>query len=149
MQQCSGTTSLIHFSDNRNNHRRFHTPPNNVFNSCRLLTAVLLWHAEVLHNGRQQHRRKLQSGRPRQFHASQNWNHGSGGQAGSTTTAAAQTQTSRHERFNTFWLLTSVQKFHFSPTSSQSFFFPFPQVNLLFGLPLSPPLPLFLPGPSP
>lgn len=91
-------------SDEAKMNLRFHGHPHVFNNSRRLLTAVLLWHAEVFHNGWQQHHRKLQSGRPRQLRASQNRNHGYGGQAGATTTAT-QTQTSRHERFNTFWLL--------------------------------------------
>lgn len=122
---------------------RFHWQPNNLYNSCRLLTAVLLWHAEVHHNGRQQHSRKLQSGWPHQLHASQNWNHGYGGQAG-TTPEAAQTQTSRHERFNSFWLLMAVQKFHLSATSFLIFFPPW--LLIYCSAFLSPPFSLLKPS---
>lgn len=117
---------------------RFCWHPNNMYNSCRLLTAVLLWHAKVLHHGWQQHSRKLQSGQPRQLHAAQNWNHWYGGQAG-TTAEATQTQTSGHERFNTFWLLMAV---HLSPISFL-FFSPLPGWLIYCSAFLSPPSSLF------
>lgn len=119
---------------------------NTISDSCRLLTAVLLWHAEVLHHGQQQHSRKLQGGWPRQLHAPQNWNHGSGSQAG-TAAEAAQAQTSRHERFNTLRLLMAVRKFHFSPTSF--LFYPPWVVNLLICRSLCTTLPVLAQQPPP